>query len=128
MREQMHHFRTCGGQALYLGAELDSAAFHIYRKHGSKPIEAGRGYMSFFTETKQQFENKYFALGATQIIAHDWPHYLGSTALFPGDFPGIVRNTLLKLIGRIFTEGPSHTSLGAARTKSKSSKLYFSFA
>jgi len=106
MDEQMHHFRARGGRALYLSTAFASHAFHMYRKRGFEPIEPGSGNMSYFVQTKQEFEADYFAPGRAEISPLDWPHWPTAAALFTGDFPGVVRCAPLGLIGRKVTEGP----------------------
>jgi hypothetical protein len=104
MELQMADFRARQGQALFLGTDFDSVAYHIYRKFGFQGIEPQSSYMAWYAEPKEAFETRYFARGEATIQPVAWPHWPSSAALFLGDFPCSVRCAPLKLVGRESTE------------------------
>jgi hypothetical protein len=106
MELQMEHFKSRGGQALFLKTDFDSAPFYIYEKFGFTAVEPQSGHMEFYTRNRSAFENEYFAVDETEIQVLNWPHWPGSAALFLSDSPGIVRCAPAKLFGRYLTEGP----------------------
>lgn len=103
---QMEHFRARGGEALFLGTGFDSVPYHLYERHGFRGIEPGSGRMAYYARSRSEFEADYFAPGKTSIESVGWRHWPSSAALFTGDFPGALRCTPLKMIGRMSTEGP----------------------
>ena len=105
MRLQMQDFGRRGGRALYLSTTFDSSAFHIYRKQGFRGVEPQSGVMDFFSSSRAEFESEYFASGETEIVPLDWSHWASGSALFAGDWPGVVRNAAFGLVGRYLTEG-----------------------
>ena len=109
---QMEDFRARGGRALYLGTGFDSAPYHIYAAHGFEGIEDQSGNMEYYATSRRDFEDHYFAAGATDIEEVAWRHWPATGALFLGDFPGTVRCAPLGLLGRASTE---HPLLGAIR-------------
>lgn len=108
MALQMAHFRERGGQALFLVTGYESPAYWMYQKMGFESIEPGSRYMAYYTTTQDQFEETYFhaQAGATEIQPFGWSCWPSSSALFAGDFPGLVRSAPLGLIGRMITEDP----------------------
>jgi hypothetical protein len=105
MERQMDDFRARQGQALFLGTEFDSVAYHIYKKFGFRSIEPQSGYMAWYAEPREAFEARYFARAEATIQPVAWPHWPSSVALFLGDFPCLVRCAPLRLAGRVSTEG-----------------------
>jgi GNAT superfamily N-acetyltransferase len=106
MSQQMAHFRARGGKALYLGTEFDSVAYRMYAKAGFASLEDGSGSMSFTFGPKDHFEAAYFAIGPATVSPLDWKHWPTASALFAAAFPGVVRSSNLKVLGRALTEGP----------------------
>lgn len=104
MEKQMVDFRDRGGKALFLSAEFDGPAYHIYRKHGFEGVEENSNYMEYYATSREEFEGAYFAKGETEIVGVDWPHWPAAEALFMGDFPGVVRCAPLGLLGRLSPE------------------------
>jgi GNAT superfamily N-acetyltransferase len=105
MQLQMEHFRAHGGQALYLSTGFESAAYRIYHKHGFESVEPQSGVMAYYKTSRVQFEREYFAPADTEIRRFDWAQWASASALFAGDWPGIVRNAAAGLLGRKLTEG-----------------------
>ncbi|MBI2504790.1 MAG: GNAT family N-acetyltransferase, partial [Candidatus Latescibacteria bacterium] len=96
MGVQMAHFRQEGGRALFLGTGYDSAPYHIYASHGFVGLEPKSGQMEYYSQTRAEFEEEYFAKGAVQVEEVQWRHWPASAALFLGEFPGAVRCAPLK--------------------------------
>jgi GNAT superfamily N-acetyltransferase len=103
---QMDHFRQRGGRALFLGTGYDSPPYHIYAAHGFVGMESGSGSMEYYSTSKKAFEAEYFAPAPTVIETAEWSHWPSSSALFLGDWPGVVRCVSLGLLGRQSTEHP----------------------
>lgn len=78
-------FTHRGGQAIFLGTEFDSVAWHFYRRHGFIPIEPGSGYMGWWL---------------------DWPHWISTAPLFLIPMGGTVRLANCGLWGRMSSERP----------------------
>ena len=106
MEHMMEHFRQSKAKALFLGTGFDSPAYHIYRHHGFRGIEAQSGNMEYYVHDKTNFEAHYFAKEQCSIEALNWCHWPASAALFLADIPGRVRCLTLGLLGRSSTEGP----------------------
>ena len=106
MTQQMEHFRSRGGKALYLSTGFDSVAYRMYAKHGFVGIEERSGYMTYTVGPKARFEADYFARGPATVAALDWQHWPTSSPLFSSALPGVVRSSNLRLLGRMLTEGP----------------------
>jgi GNAT superfamily N-acetyltransferase len=104
MNQAINHFRKRGGRALYLGTGFDTPPFHLYRKFGFEPIKANNGTMHFATTSISEFEAEYFAPGDTEIVPFGWPQWAVSSALFTGEFSGVVRNVPFRLLGCALTE------------------------
>ncbi|HEX8235010.1 MAG TPA: GNAT family N-acetyltransferase [Abditibacteriaceae bacterium] len=104
MSQALHHFKERGGKALYLETGFDSPPFHLYRKLGFEPFDPNSGIMQLSTTTMPQFEAAYFAPGETQVVPFAWPQWAVASALFTGDFPGVVRSAPFKLLGRSLIE------------------------
>lgn len=104
MQRQIEHFRARGGRALFLVTGFDSTAYRIYRKHGFESVEPQSGVMAFFASSRQEFEAEYFAPGQAEIRPLDWHHWASASALFSGDWPGVVRAAPFRLIGKAITE------------------------
>ena len=104
MEALLRHFRERGGQALYLSTGFDSSAFRIYARHGFEPVEPGSGVMRFTTSPRAHFEDTYFAPGDASVVPLSWARWATASALFAGDFPGVVRSAGYRLLGRSLTE------------------------
>ena len=94
-------FKARGGQALFLETGYGSTAYRIYERYGFHSLEPMSASMEFYTASKGEFEQTYFAQGAASFQMLDWRHYPASQALFAGDFPGHVRCAALQLVGRL---------------------------
>jgi len=106
MALQIEHFKSRGGQALFLKTDFNTAPFRIYAQFGFEAVEPQSGHMEFYTQNRLAFQTEYFAPDQTEIQVLNWPHWPGAAALFLGDFPGLVRCAPAKLFGRYLPEGP----------------------
>lgn len=106
MRPMMEHYRSRGGQALYLGTGFDSHPYHMYAKEGFIGLEDKSGQMAYYPDSETAFYDRYFAEGPMEISRLDWRHWPLSIPLFAGDFPGVARSTVMGIWGRRSTEGP----------------------
>ncbi|MBA3709951.1 MAG: GNAT family N-acetyltransferase [Planctomycetes bacterium] len=106
MAQQMEHFRSRGGKALYLGTGFDGVPYRMYAKLGFVGIEDGSGSMTWTPGPKAHFEADYFAKGPATVSPLDWTHWPTSSPLFASALPGVVRSSNLRLLGRTLTEGP----------------------
>jgi hypothetical protein len=106
MALQMDDTQARGGRALFLSTGFGSVAYRIYERFGFESIEPESGYMAWYAEGRETFENAYFSAGKVEIQPLAGPHWLASGALFMGDYPGLVRCAPLGLTGRRSTEGP----------------------
>ncbi len=105
----MEDFRKRDGHALFLGTGFDSAAYHIYRRHGFESLEPGSGQMEYYAGGDgESFREMYFAKGSERslTLAPSWRHWPASEALFTSTFEGVVRCPSLGLLSRASTEGP----------------------
>jgi hypothetical protein len=104
MRVSLAQFTSHGGRALFLHTGYDSAAYHIYSRHGFESVEPSSGAMDYYSTSREEFEEWYFAAGEMSVEPLDWPHWPASVALFMGGSPGIARCVQLGLVGRTSTE------------------------
>lgn len=87
MEAQMAEFRTRGARCLYLGTGFDSAAYHIYKRHGFGSVIPRSGFMSYFAD--DGFEAAYFAsrpATAREVQWGDWGPLTVLTGSHDGDW------------------------------------------
>jgi len=105
MRYQMQDFAKRGGQALFLGTEVDSTAYRMYATFGFSDVAEKSGYMAYYRKPQPEFEATYFAPGQAEIQPLSWRHWPASAPLFLGDYPGLVRCAPLQMFGQSSSEG-----------------------
>ena len=106
MRAQMDHFRNRRGRCLILSTTHDSAAWHLYAKHGFTSIEPGSGTMTWTREPFADFAEGYLTARSEPFIENlGWVHWPACPVLFGSVNPGIVRCAPLRLFGRKTSEG-----------------------
>lgn len=97
MARQMAHFKDRHGRALCLNTSPGSAAFHLYARHGFKPVAPASGAMRWTAE--ENFDREYFAPAPIRIEPLQWRHWATAPALFLASIPGHVRCAPLNLYG-----------------------------
>jgi GNAT superfamily N-acetyltransferase len=100
-------FARRGGRAMYLGTGYDSAAYHIYARHGFRGIEPESGYMAWFAPGLERtaFEAEAFAPSWTRHEALEYRHWPTLPALAMMYHPARLRIAGMDVIGPAITEG-----------------------
>lgn len=118
----MEDFRRRGGRALYLGTGFDSAAYHIYGRHGFGGLEPGSGYMGWFAQGREAFEKEAFAPAATRQEALTFEHWPTLPALSMMQHPARVRIPTMNVINARSTEGGALPVLMAMHNEANNEK------
>jgi len=119
MRSQMAHFRARGGRFLGAHTDYNSAAYHLYRRHGFEETESFGGHMAFYGGSPADFRADYFAPAETTIEPLGWSSWATAPVLFMSDCGGQVKCAALRLVGQLSSEEPL---LNALRTQNESSE------
>ena len=106
MERQMADFHDRGGRFLSLGTGYDTTPYRIYKKFGFQGLEANNGYMVYYRDTREAFEEEYFAACEAVIEPIDWKHWPGAGALFVTDVPGFIRGAPIGAYGLSSAESP----------------------
>ncbi len=104
MERVLQEFRPRGGQAIFLGTDFDSAAWHFYRRRGFEPVEPRSGFMAWHRTSASDFEGEWFQAKEAVVEPLDWPHWVAAAPLCLGAFPGTVRLAAARLCGRRSSE------------------------
>jgi hypothetical protein len=103
MKHQMEDFRQRGGGLMFLGTGFERPPYWIYHRHGFRSVLPGTGHMRYASEG--DFEAKYFARGASEVVEvrwHDWPR-VNALCSTPG--PEVVRGMAWGILGQSSFEG-----------------------
>ncbi|NQZ68203.1 MAG: hypothetical protein HRT89_09040, partial [Lentisphaeria bacterium] len=93
------------GRALLLGTTYDTVPYKIYQKYGFNGIEKESGYMDYYSDSKAEFEDYFFATDNLQMRPVGWLDWPTAPCLYLNSFPGVVRSMQMGIIGRSSTEG-----------------------
>jgi hypothetical protein len=104
---QMADFTQRGGRALYLATGYDTPPFRLYERHGFRGVEPGSGYMTWFADSQQAFEQDAFAAAAVRHEAFSFEHWPALPALAMMTHPARVRIAGMDVINVRSTEGGS---------------------
>lgn len=94
----MDDFRQRKGRALYLNTGYDSAPFHIYQRHGYRPIPEAPGAMWWSPEVWSP-SSLWDDLGRVKVCELQWRHWPSANALMLETFLPTVRNVTYSKYG-----------------------------
>lgn len=103
---QMADYRSRGGKALFLHTGYDSPAYHIYKSRGFQSVYNESGFMEYYADGIDAFEELYSSTDETKIRKNDWRDWPGLTGLMSQRAGSHLRMVAMNILGRQTMEGP----------------------